>query len=108
MSNKKEFKDVLIEGWEAWDTGNYDLPSKDVTLKDGTKGCVIVGQEGAFVYNRPLATVNDVDHDMGHSFLVNNEEKNGTNPLTDYLSDEDIKEVEVVSERYKEYQDSLS
>lgn len=103
MSNVKEFKDVLIEGWEAWDSGNYELPSKNVTLKDGTKGCIIIGEEGSCVYNKPLDTVNDVDQDMGESFLANSEEKNDTSRLTDYLSDEDIKEVEIVFNQYVEY-----
>jgi hypothetical protein len=45
MGYKIDFNEVLLTGWEAWDTGRYDIPGKNVTLKDGTEGCIILNEE---------------------------------------------------------------
>lgn len=103
MGYKMDFKEVLLEGWEEWDTGRYDIPGKNVTLKDGSAGSILISAEGASVYSQPLEAVYE---DEGNLFLENSELKDGTDNLDHYLSDADLAEVVEVFKKYQQYQAS--
>ena len=68
MGYKIEFKSVLLEGWEPWDgSGVYDVPGKNVTLNDGTQGCILMDNTCISVFKGSLDDMND----EGELFLDN-------------------------------------
>lgn len=101
MSSIKEFKDVLMEGWLSWDRGSEYIPGKDVTLKQGVKGCVLVDEDGATVYSQPMDRVNEGD--MADCLMDFSKDFTETSSLNAYLSEEDVKEAEHVFKRYMAY-----
>jgi hypothetical protein len=99
-------KDTLLPGWTTWDTGNYDLPAKDVTLKDGRKGSIIIGTEGVCVYDRLLDDLAEAE-DMGVCFIDMRETPDKFDELQYLLSEKDIEESKMVFEKYMEYEKSF-
>jgi len=101
-----KFEEALLEGWEPWCAGNYDLPAKNVTLKDGTKGCVIIDNEGIAVYSLPLETVND--DDMGAVFVeIAEQAEEVDQKLGNYVQENVRKEAKIVFKNYLKHQKSL-
>lgn len=105
MSSIKEFKAVLMEGWLSWDRGSEYIPGKDVTLKQGVKGCVLVDEDGATVYSQPMNRVNEGD--MADCLLDFSKDFTESSSLNAYLTKEDMKEVTDVFNRYMAYDETL-
>jgi hypothetical protein len=95
---KLNFKDILLPQWESWDTGNYDLPAKSVTLIDGTKASVIVDIHGSSIYNQTLDSL-IYQEDIGNCFMAKGE-------LSHLLTEEDDSEVKIVFKKYLAYEAS--
>lgn len=106
MGYNIDFKDVLLPEWQAWDgDGVSDIPGKDVTLKDGTKGSILINSVVIGVYNTTLNELYEAY--MGTVFLRHIEKVEDKDQLETYLSDTDLDEAIIVYEKFMKREDSF-
>ena len=104
MGYQIPFKDVLLEGWIGWDgNGISDIPAKDVTLKDGTHGGILLSSEGVSVYSAPTDKLYEEE---GEFFLAHAKNEDFYYELEGHLSTEDMKEAFLVYNKYMEREKS--
>jgi hypothetical protein len=102
---KINFKDILLPNWKSWDTGNSNIPAKNVTLIDGKTGSLLVDDHGATIYSGTLDELAEHD-DMIVSYLTNKETSDTFDELGHLLPAVDIEEAKIVFHKYLEREDS--
>lgn len=102
--SKIKLEEIIMPGWDGWDgNGISTIPAKNVTLQDGTNGCIIIDGQCIAVYDKPHNILNDgtSENDEGTCFVEmseTHEEADGA--FNNILSQEDIEEAKAIYRKY--------
>lgn len=104
MGYQNDLKEVLLKGWEGWDSESFRILGKNTTLEDETTGSILVSAEGISVYSIDLDDLHHYDMEtvlVEHAKTVKDKEV-----FEGVLSDKDVQEAVSVFNTYLERDES--